>query len=72
MQDDLTSVWEATANNAPETQKPEGEYVCDVLVIGGGFTGMSCALQLAKGGASVIVVDTIRPGFGASGAMAGR
>jgi len=72
MQDDLTSVWEATVNNAPETQKPEGEYVCDVLVIGGGFTGMSCALQLAKGGASVIVVDTIRPGFGASGRNGGQ
>ncbi|NIY76795.1 FAD-binding oxidoreductase [Thalassospira sp. HF15] len=72
MKDDLTSLWEATASDAPETVSPKGEHVCDVMIIGGGFTGMSCALQLAKGGASVIVVDAVRPGFGASGRNGGQ
>ncbi|KJE34497.1 FAD-dependent oxidoreductase [Thalassospira sp. HJ] len=72
MKDDLTSLWEATASDAPETAQPEGDHVCDVMIIGGGFTGMSCALQLAKGGASVILVDAVRPGFGASGRNGGQ
>jgi glycine/D-amino acid oxidase-like deaminating enzyme len=72
MNDELTSLWEATANDAPKTEKPEGEYDCDVMIVGGGFTGMSCALQLAKGGASVIVLDAVRPGFGASGRNGGQ
>ncbi|MCC9624105.1 FAD-binding oxidoreductase [Thalassospira sp. MA62] len=72
MTNNFTSLWEATAGPVPETQKPDGDYTTDILVIGAGFTGMSCALQLAKGGASVIVVDTVRPGYGASGRNGGQ
>lgn len=72
MEETLHSIWEATADNPPDAQLPEGDYTANVLVVGAGFTGLSCALQLAKRGASVIVVDAVRPGFGASGRNGGQ
>ena len=44
----------------------------DVAVIGGGFTGLSAALALAKRGASVAVLDAGRIGGGASGRNGGQ
>ena len=38
----------------------------DVVVIGGGFTGLSAALTASRHGRSVVVLDAGQPGFGAS------
>lgn len=38
----------------------------DIVVIGGGFTGLSAALTAARNGRSVVVLDAGQPGFGAS------
>lgn len=38
----------------------------DVLVVGGGVIGLSCALALARGGRSVTVLERATPGAGAS------
>jgi glycine/D-amino acid oxidase-like deaminating enzyme len=38
----------------------------DVAIIGGGFTGLSCARTLAKAGVSVVVLDRETIGWGAS------
>ena len=38
----------------------------DVVIIGGGYTGLSAALTLARSGRSVQVFDRMRPGEGAS------
>ena len=43
----------------------------DVLVIGGGITGLMCAWYLAEDGADVILVDALDFGTQASGANAG-
>lgn len=43
----------------------------DVVVIGGGVVGVSCALQLAKRGASVTVLERDRVGHGCSFGNAG-
>ena len=43
----------------------------DVIVIGGGVAGLSTAMQLARRGASVIVVERDRLGNGSSGRAAG-
>ncbi len=43
----------------------------DVVIVGGGIIGSSIALRLAKGGASVTVVDRSQPCSEASGAAAG-
>lgn len=38
----------------------------DIVVIGGGFTGLSAALTASRHGRSVVVLDAGQPGFGAS------
>ncbi|MER3546093.1 MAG: amino acid dehydrogenase [Rhodanobacteraceae bacterium] len=38
----------------------------DVLILGGGVIGLSCALALARGGASVRILEQAEPGAGAS------
>ena len=43
----------------------------DVVVIGAGFTGLSAARSLARGGASVAVLEAETVGFGASSRNAG-
>lgn len=46
--------------------------ISDVLVIGGGFTGTSAALTLAKGGAKVTLVEAHFIGWGASARNGGQ
>ena len=52
----------------PPTGAPERAWPArvDVAVIGGGITGLSAARALARGGASVAVLDTHNIGWGAS------
>ena len=49
----------------------EGEHRADVCVIGGGFTGLSAALNLAERGMQVVLLEAERIGFGASGRCGG-
>lgn len=53
-----------------ERGNPEGHY--DVAVIGGGFTGLSAALHLAKAGTRVAVFEAGLVGSGASGRNGGH
>ena len=48
-----------------------GEERADVCVIGGGFTGVSAALNLAEKGFDVVLLESERMGFGASGRCGG-
>ncbi|MGG7581164.1 NAD(P)/FAD-dependent oxidoreductase [Rhizobium sp. Nf11,1] len=48
----------------------DGHY--DVVVIGGGFTGLAAARQLAKSGARVAVLEANHIGWGASGRNGGH
>jgi len=61
------SYWRDTAAAfaGGHTGPVEGHY--DVAIIGGGFTGLGAALQLAKAGAKVIVLEADQVGSGASG-----
>lgn len=43
----------------------------EVVVIGGGIVGLSCALHLARNGRDVLLVDRAEPGLAASTANAG-
>lgn len=65
-------LWSAAAP-APKTylDKPLPERT-DVVVIGGGFTGTSAALRLAKGGARVTLLEAQSIGWGASSRNGGQ
>ncbi|MFU1684311.1 FAD-dependent oxidoreductase [Phaeobacter piscinae] len=56
---------------APRYAPLRDEVTAEFAVIGGGYTGLSAALTLAEAGADVVLLDAQRPGWGASGAMAG-
>lgn len=64
-------LWERTAPPPPVTVPLVGEVRADVAVIGAGFTGLSAALHLAEGGAKVVVLEAVEPGFGGSGRNVG-
>lgn len=67
-----TSYYAATANSDVSRPIATGQLVCDVCVIGGGFTGLSTALHLAQTGLDVILLDAHRAGWGASGRNGGQ
>jgi gamma-glutamylputrescine oxidase len=69
---DRPSYYRATANAHPEHPRLEGEVHADVCVVGAGFTGLSCALELAERGYSVAVVEAQTVGWGASGRNGGQ
>ena len=62
--------WDETIA-APDWPDLTGEQAADVVIIGGGFTGMSAALRLAEQGASVVLLEGETPGWGASGRNGG-
>lgn len=64
------TLWTLTANPPPEFALTLPSR-CDVAVIGGGFTGLTAALHLARAGRSVCVLEAGRLGAGASGMNAG-
>lgn len=62
----------ATANNFHHPDSLDGSASCDVCVIGGGYTGLSSALHLAKRGYSVVLLEANKIGWGASGRNGGQ
>ncbi|WP_421914429.1 NAD(P)/FAD-dependent oxidoreductase [Mesorhizobium sp.] len=66
------SWYEDTAGPRPEYPSLDGDRRCDVVIIGGGFTGLSAAAHLAKAGTNVVLVEAYRFGDGASGRNGGQ
>ena len=66
------SLWAAVTPAGPELPELAGEQETDVVVIGGGFTGLSTALHLRDAGLDVAVVEAMEPGWGASGRNNGQ
>jgi gamma-glutamylputrescine oxidase len=65
------SYYVATAKEMLDRPGLDGEERADVCVIGGGFTGVSAALNLAEQGFDVVLLEAERVGFGASGRCGG-
>lgn len=66
------SYYAATANPFAQAPRLEGEVSADVVVIGGGYTGLHAALNAAERGFSVILLEAGRIGWGASGRNGGQ
>jgi len=66
------SLWVDTAPSATPRPALEGHHRTEVLVIGGGFTGLAAALALAERGVTTMLVDACAIGWGASGRNGGQ
>jgi len=64
--------WNAAGEAKPNHPKLNGVHDADVVIIGGGFTGLSSALFLAERGKTVVVLEARHVGFGASGRNGGQ
>lgn len=66
------NVWEETAVPAPPLAPLVNDGVAEVLVVGGGYLGLTAALHLAEAGTDAILLDAEAPGWGASGRNGGQ
>lgn len=66
------SLWEATAEPAPDLSPLESAAEAEVAIVGAGFSGLSTALALAERGVVVTVLEAVAPGAAASGASGGQ
>lgn len=66
------SYYAATANDDALRPPLHDEVEADVCIIGAGFTGISAGIELAERGFSVVVLEAVRIGFGASGRNGGQ
>ena len=66
------SYYAATASPFAPRPPLAGEVEADLVVVGGGCTGLSAALHAAQAGLSVVVLEGGRIGWGASGRNGGQ
>lgn len=66
------SYYEASVVRPAACAPLEGAVEADVVVVGGGFAGLSAALELAQRGMSVVLLEADRMGSGASGRNGGQ
>jgi glycine/D-amino acid oxidase-like deaminating enzyme len=65
------ALWWHTSRENTRFPAADGAINADVAIIGGGILGLSAALRLAQGGASVVVLEAAAVGHGASGRNGG-
>lgn len=64
--------WHATAPRFANAADGPVEGKFDVAIVGGGFTGLSAALQLAKSGVRAVLLEARHVGYGGSGRNGGH
>jgi gamma-glutamylputrescine oxidase len=68
-----TASWyAATGHHQQAYDRLEGEVEADVVVVGGGFSGVNTALELTERGYQVVLLEANRIGWGASGRNGGQ
>ena len=72
MTEHTTSYYAASANQYEPFPQLNESISCDVCVVGGGYTGLSSALHLSEMGFDVVLLESARIGFGASGRNGGQ
>lgn len=68
----IDSYYAATCNQQLDFAMLQGDHNVDVCIVGGGYTGLSCALHLREKGFSVKLLEAERVGWGASGRNGGH
>jgi gamma-glutamylputrescine oxidase len=66
------SFYEATLGERPAYASLPGATTADVVIVGGGFTGLQAAYHLAASGKDVVLIEGARFGDGASGRNGGQ
>ena len=67
----MKNLWENTSKEQELFFVFSENQTADLLIIGGGFTGCSAALEAAKQSASVVLIECEKIGFGGSGRNVG-
>ena len=68
----VSSYYAATINNSKNYPELKENISSEVCIVGGGFTGVNTAINLAKKGYEVVLIDAARIGWGASGRNGGQ
>lgn len=68
----INSWYAASANRQLAFPQLEGEAEADVCIVGGGYTGLSSAIHLSERGYSVVLLEAVQVGWGASGRNGGH
>ncbi|MGR6739832.1 NAD(P)/FAD-dependent oxidoreductase [Pseudomonas chlororaphis] len=66
------SYYSATLNDETAYPPLQGQVSVDVVIIGGGFTGVASAVELAEKGLKVALVESHKIGWGATGRNGGQ
>jgi gamma-glutamylputrescine oxidase len=66
------SWYEASVTRPPASPPLAGRITADVCVVGGGYAGLSAALELAERGYAVALLEAQQVGWGASGRNGGQ
>ncbi|WP_439135381.1 NAD(P)/FAD-dependent oxidoreductase [Pseudomaricurvus sp.] len=66
------SYYTASINQETDYPQLEGEVRVDVAIIGGGFTGVATAVELAEKGLKVAIIEANKIGWGATGRNGGQ
>jgi gamma-glutamylputrescine oxidase len=67
----VNSLWAVTADPEPNFPRLRGHDQADVVIVGGGYTGLSAAYHIAESGRAPILLEANRIGWGASGRNGG-
>ena len=68
----MSSYWQNSINGRLTFNKIDGNYECDICIIGAGLTGLSCVYYLSRLGFNVIIVDKDKICQKASGNTTGK
>lgn len=66
------SLYADTARPLAPLPELTGDHTASVVIVGGGYTGLSTALHLAGRGIDAVVLEAHEPGWGASGRNGGQ